>query len=136
MNSCDKNDTVQDVARRPRHRILVADDEELIRHLLAEILTGEGYDVVLAGDGEEAIKLLSSGAFDLIITDSNMPGVGGLEVVAAAKRIDPSCPVIVISGHPYTEGKMRLVSRPRVEHISKPFGVGLIRGRVAKLLES
>ena len=116
-------------------RILVVDDEELIRVLLDKILTDEGYDITLAVDGEEAIDLLGSHTFDLIITDCKMPGVGGLEVVATAKRVDPRCPVIVISGDPSSEGRMRLIGHPRIEFVPKPFGFELI-GKVAKLLET
>ena len=92
--------------------------------------------MTVAVNAEQAIDLLGSHTFDLIITDSNMPGVGGLGVVAEASRIDPQCPIIVISGHPSSEGDMRLVNHPRAEYVPKPFGVELIRRTVAQLLET
>lgn len=116
-------------------RILVVDDEESIRDLLESILTSEGYDVTLASSGEQAIDLLDADNFDLIITDCKMPGVGGLAVLAAAKRIDPFLPVILISGHPTSEDSARLIDHPRMVYIQKPFGVGLIQRTVAQLLE-
>ena len=117
------------------NRILVVDDEEPIRRLLAVILTTAGYHVTVASDGVQAIEYLESEAFDLIISDSNMPRLGGLEVVTAAKRIDPQCPVIVISGNPSAELRMRQIDHPRVEYLPKPFNVEEIRQRVTRLLE-
>ena len=116
-------------------RILVVDDEEPIRLLLAQILSNEGYDVTLASDGLEGIDYLESNGFDLVISDSNMPRAGGLQVVATAKRIDPQFPVLVISGNPSAELRMRLVGHPRVEYIPKPFDVEHLRQTVARLLE-
>ena len=115
-------------------RILIVDDEKSIRMLLAEILTDRGYGVVVAVDGRQAIDLLESCTFDLIITDCNMPGVSGLEVVAAAKRTDPWCPIVVTSGHPSSEGDMRLIGHPRAAYVQKPFDVQLIQRTAAKLL--
>ena len=118
---------------KPR-RLLVVDDEEPIRTLLGEEFTKEGYVVTTAVDGEQAIALLESQTFDLIITDCSMPGVGGLGLVAAAKRIDPQCPVIVMSGDLSPESKMALNSHPRIEFVAKPFSLELIRRTVARLL--
>ncbi len=83
--------------------ILVVDDEESIRDLLKLVLTGEGYSVVTGNDGEEGIEYLEAQRFDLVITDLVMPKVNGVEVLRAAKRIDPNYPVIVITGYPSAE---------------------------------
>ena len=91
--------------------------------------------MTVAAEGRQAIDLLKSHSFDLIITDCNMPGVGGLEVVTTAKRIDPRCPIIVISGHPSSEADVRLVGHPRATFVQKPFRVELIQQTAAKLIE-
>jgi|AP95_1055475.scaffolds.fasta_scaffold91769_2 CheY-like chemotaxis protein len=116
-------------------RVLVVDDEESIRILLSEILSDQGYSVVMAADGLTAIDLLGSHSFDLIITDCNMPGVGGLEAVKAAKQIDPRCPIMVISGHPSSEADLRLIGHPRPMYMQKPFSVQLIQQTATKLIE-
>ena len=103
--------------------------------MLAEILTSEGDEVSLA-NGAEAIAQLESNGFDLVISDSNMPSAGGLQVVAAAKRIDPQVPVLVISGNLSAESRMRLAGHPRVEYMPKPFEVVHLRQSVARLLEN
>ena len=88
-------------AQRPRAlRVLVIDDEEFIRSVLTEILQAEGYEVVGASGGEAAIERLRGEQFDLVITDLVMPGVGGMEVLRVAKRVDPGLPVVVMTGYP------------------------------------
>ena len=78
---------------------------------------------------------MESNGFDLVISDGNMPRAGGLQVVAAAKRIDPKFPVLVISGNPSAELRMRLAGHPRVDYIPKPFDVEHLKQTVARLLE-
>ncbi len=116
-------------------RILVVDDEESIRDLLRLVLTGEGYSVVTVNDGEEAIEHLEAQRFDLVITDLVMPVVNGVEVLRAAKRIDPNYPVIVITGYPSVETVTELVRLGAGDYLTKPFNVDVVRVTVAKLLE-
>jgi DNA-binding response OmpR family regulator len=80
-------------------RILMVDDEASIRLTLSAILTRAGYDVTSAGNGEEAVPLLEQQAFDLLLVDLKMPGMGGMQVVAAARQRQPDIAVIVLTGH-------------------------------------
>ena len=116
-------------------RILVVDDEESIRDLLRLVLTGQGYSVVTASGGEEAIEYLEAQPFDLVITDLVMPTVNGVEVLRAAKRIDPTYPVIVITGYPSVETVTELVRLGAGDYLTKPFNVDVVIVTVAKLLE-
>ena len=90
--------TAQEVA--PRHRVLIVDDEESTRLLLAHMLT-EDLDVEaqLAGTCEQALKLAGNYAYDAILLDLLMPGVGGLGVLAAIRAASPNAntPVIIVS---------------------------------------
>ena len=124
----------QEESRRPA-RILVVDDEESIRDLLRLVLTGEGYSVVTANDGEEAIEHLEAQRFNLVITDLVMPKVNGIEVLRAAKRLDPNYPVIVITGYPSVETVTELVRLGAGDYLTKPFNVDVVIVTVAKLLE-
>ena len=124
----------QEESRRPA-RILVVDDEESIRDLLRLVLTGEGYSVVTASGGEEAIGYLKAQQFDLVITDLVMPGVNGVEVLRVAKRIDPNYPVMVITGFPSVETVTQLVRLGVGDYLTKPFNIDAVRVTVAKLLE-
>ncbi len=116
-------------------RMLVVDDEESIRDLLRLVLTGEGYSVVTANGGEEAIEYLEAQRFDLLITDLVMPTVNGVEVLRAARRIDPNYPVIVITGYPSVETVTELVRLGAGDYLTKPFNVDAVVATVAKLLE-
>jgi CheY-like chemotaxis protein len=85
---------------KPRHRVLVADDEESTRLLLARLLSKElKVDVQLAGTCEQALKLAGNYAYDAILLDLLMPGIGGLGVLAAIRAASPNAatPVIVVS---------------------------------------
>ncbi len=81
-----------------RKRILVVDDSEEIRSLMAWLLAGEGYVVVEACDGEEALRRIQAEPFDVVVTDFQMPGLNGLEVMAHAREQDDRRPVIIVSG--------------------------------------
>ena len=116
-------------------RILVVDDEEVIRRLLTEVLAEEGYWVTTVSDGQQAIDLLERERFNLIITDMVMPGLSGIEVLRAAQRIDPLCPVIVLTGYPSVDSVRRLVRLGAADYIAKPFNVDVLKVTVAKLLE-
>src|SRR5262245_64889895 len=80
-------------------RILMVDDEASIRVTLGAILTRAGYEVTSAGDGQEAVQLLERQAFDLLLVDLKMPGMGGMQVVAAARQRQPDLAIIVLTGH-------------------------------------
>jgi CheY-like chemotaxis protein len=83
-------------------RILVVEDEVLLRYVLAEWLRGEGHEVVEAVSGDEAATVLSSiMTVDLVITDVQMPGsLNGLQLARNIRAAFPSLPVIVVSGQP------------------------------------
>ena len=81
--------------------ILVVEDEVMIRILIADVLRDEGYHVIEAASGDEALSVLASDQHvDLIITDVRMPGeIDGVELTVRSKRAHPSRPVIIVSGH-------------------------------------
>ena len=78
--------------------ILCVDDEEIPRMLRCLILVKQGYEVIKAGSGKEALQLLESKEFDLVLTDQMMPGMTGTELTKAVKAKRPNMPVIIISG--------------------------------------
>ena len=78
--------------------VLIADDEEAIRHLLEEWLKPLGHVVAGAANGTEAIKLLNHVHFDLVVTDMLMPEGGGVKLIEELKKIQPDASILVISG--------------------------------------
>jgi DNA-binding response OmpR family regulator len=80
-------------------RILLVDDEATIRLTLGILLKRNGYAISFAESGEAALRLIDEQEFDLLVVDLNMPGIGGMEVVAAARMYQPDLAIIVLTGH-------------------------------------
>jgi len=81
-----------------RKRVLIADDSESIRGLLVLLLQGWDVEVVTVTDGLQAGDRIAERAFDLVITDYQMPGIDGAELTRRIKRAQPSCTVIAVTG--------------------------------------
>ncbi len=81
-----------------RHVVLLVEDDEDNRELMAEVLAGAGYEVLTACTGADGVRLLSERAVDVVVTDVGMPGMGGLEVARATKAVAPAVPVVVVTG--------------------------------------
>ncbi|HEX9576754.1 MAG TPA: response regulator, partial [Myxococcales bacterium] len=79
--------------------ILIADDEESIRHVLTVLLSDCGYDVRAVADGEEALRELSARDYDALVTDVRMPKIDGLELVRSAQQTSPDTTIIVMSAY-------------------------------------
>lgn len=104
-------------------RILIADDEHNIRHILDFSLHVEGFDVISAQDGEEALALAASEQPDLIIMDVMMPGCGGIEACRQLKQ-DPrtrSIPVVLLTARSSREDREAGQAAGAVEYVTKPF---------------
>jgi two-component system response regulator PilR (NtrC family) len=104
-------------------RILVIDDEPDIRDLMDMLLSSAGYEVSTAEDGAGAIERAKREAFDLAVTDLRMPGMSGIDTMAALKRIDPNLPVIVLSGYVSDEAAQRASAEGAAHVMCKPVEV-------------
>src|SRR5262245_61804932 len=102
-------------------RILVVDDEETVAELCQEFLVGEGYDLRIARNGEEATRLLPLMCPDVVLTDINMPGLSGLEMMRFAKEADPEVCVIVLTGHASTATAIDALRQGAYDYVTKPF---------------
>jgi DNA-binding NtrC family response regulator len=80
-------------------KILIVDDEDMVRMLISDTLAENGYDVWEAKSAEDAINKVKETLFDLLITDIKMPGMGGLELLRYVKMSYPSIEVIIITGY-------------------------------------
>ena len=118
-------------------RVLVVDDDEGNRALLARRLQREGLQATVAASGEEALRLLTGGAFDLVLLDMVMPGLDGGQVLARLKA-DPTTaavPVIMISSLDQDESVARCIEAGAEDYIAKPFNLVFLRARIAACLE-
>jgi len=101
-------------------RVLVVEDEFLIRLTMAEVLGDEGFDVVEAEDGAQAIALLEHGGVDLLMTDVNLPGtVSGWVVADTARQSQADLPVVFLSGG--AQPPSGRTTSPRDSFVQKPY---------------
>ena len=101
-------------------RILVADDEDALRRVVARILSTRGLDVVQAKDGLEAVEALKQGGFDAVLTDLWMPGIGGIDVLRRVREFDLLVPVLIMSASPNVEAAVDALRFGATDFISKP----------------
>jgi two-component system, sensor histidine kinase and response regulator len=116
------------------HRILVVDDDPYICHLSAEVLIRQGYEVNAAADGAAAWEALNANHYDLLITDHNMPGLTGVELVKKLRSARMVLPVILVSGKLPTEELAQTPSLQLTAVLPKPFSIGELLETVKKVL--
>jgi two-component system response regulator PilR (NtrC family) len=102
------------------NRVLIADDEKGIRESLGQLLREEGYETVLAADGNEAIRAIDQMEIDLVITDIKMPGRDGLEVVARVREVSPQTLIIIITAYASIETAVAAIRQGAHDYIIKP----------------
>ena len=102
-------------------RILLVDDESGILDTLRILLRGNGYDVVAALSGREAIEMLPGASPDIVLTDIRMPGLTGLEVMAKAHEIDPETAVILMTAQASLQTAVQAVNEGAYYYLQKPF---------------
>ncbi len=102
-------------------RILVVDDEENLRHLLSEMLTHEGYEVVTACDGEEALARLTDESFDLVLSDVRMPRLDGWGFLGALSERNRPPVVIMMSAYGDRDTALNVMKLGAYDYVSKPF---------------
>jgi DNA-binding NtrC family response regulator len=117
-----------------KEKILIVDDEEIMRNFLLDVFMDEGYNLDQAADGEEALDKISKNRYKLIITDIRMPKVDGTEVLRKAKEVDPQVNVIVITGYASQLARQECQRLGATYYIAKPFQINQIRALVSKLV--
>ena len=119
-------------------RILIADDEESMRVLVARAIALDGHETVTAQDGAEALEILTDqdGAFDLLLTDIKMPVMDGIALALAAARDFPDVIILLMTG--FADQRERASGLNAIVHdvVTKPFSVADIRTAVADALAS
>ena len=118
-----------------KEHILVVDDEEAIRALLTDFLTREGYSVNSAENGIRALEALKKDTFDLVITDLQMPGMDGLELMNSLKEKYPDLVILVMTGYASLETTMEAIKNGAYDYITKPFKIEEMRVAVDNALE-
>ncbi|HEX4680415.1 MAG TPA: response regulator [Gaiellaceae bacterium] len=117
------------------NRILVIDDEDVIRMLVVEILESAGYDVTSAESAERALALLEKAEFDLVVSDVVMPGLSGLELLEAVRARHASLPVVLVTGAGTYDTLSQALTRGAAGLVTKPFAHSDLQSAVADALE-
>jgi len=110
-------------------KILVIDDETQITRVLRAALTAQGYDVRIANDPEEGLRIFADWPPDLVITDLMMPGISGVEVCRAIRAHDAT-PVLVLSVREHERSKVEALDAGADDYVTKPFGIEELLARV------
>ncbi|HEX2120678.1 MAG TPA: sigma-54 dependent transcriptional regulator [Thermoanaerobaculia bacterium] len=102
-------------------RILIVDDEEVLRDVLDAVLRREGFDIIAASSGEEALNVLDSEEVDLVILDVMLPGISGIDTMRAIRISNPHLPVIIITAFSSIDGAIDAMKQGAFHYIPKPF---------------
>jgi CheY-like chemotaxis protein len=114
--------------------VLLVEDDDDNRELMAEVLAVAGYTVHSVASGPEALRTLSERSVDVVVTDLGMPGMGGLEMARAAKAIAPAVPVVVVTGWAEREDVERARGREVDAVLLKPVDPESLTETVAESL--
>ncbi len=117
-------------------KILVVDDEHLIRWSLEQNLKKQGYEVQTAGNGEDALKMVREEQPDLVLLDIQLPGITGLEVLERIKELDDDVIVIMVTAHGGLETAVNAMRLGAFDYISKPFNLDEMAIVIRKALEN
>jgi len=117
-----------------KERILIVDDEKNIASSLKGILSDEGYDVSMTGDGMEALELIQKDPPDLILLDIWLPGMDGIEVLKTLKTYSPGVEVLIMSGHGTIDTAVKATKLGAQDFIEKPFSLDRITESIQNAL--
>jgi len=123
------------VVTRTRPRLLVIDDDQLMRKLLSRVLNGKGYETIVAQDGAHARELFSRDTFDLVLTDVHMPKVDGIAVLKQIRERDPDLPVILFTASPSAETAIGALQLRATAYLTKPIDPQRLIEEVEKALK-
>ncbi|HEY6867796.1 MAG TPA: ATP-binding protein [Candidatus Eisenbacteria bacterium] len=117
----ERGSTAPGGGREPIARVLVVDDEPPVVEVFREFLAAQGYELTVAASGEEAVKAIPTLRPDIILTDINLPGLSGLEVMRFAKSIDAEVAVIVVTGYASASTAIDALRQGAYDYVTKPF---------------
>jgi CheY-like chemotaxis protein/nitrogen-specific signal transduction histidine kinase len=115
-------------------RVLVVDDEPAVLDVFEDFLGAQGYLVSRVTSGEEAVRIIPQLRPDIILTDINLPGLSGLEVMRFAKTVDPEASVIVVTGHASASSAIEALRQGAFNYITKPFDLDQVHEVVERAI--
>ena len=122
-----------DILFKPK--ILVVDDEKVIREGCREVLALEGFEILLAENGEQGLEMIEKVHFDVVLLDLMMPGLSGFDVLSRVKALHPDTSIVVITGYATIEHSIEAMKNGAFDFIPKPFSPDQLRVVVSKAIE-
>ena len=119
-----------------RFRILVVDDELLIRDLLYDYFITQDWDIVVTEDGQKAVDYLRNQKFDIVLTDLKMPQMNGLQLTERIRELYPQLPVVIMTGYPSLDSALDALRFKVDDYIIKPFNINKLFQKIKKVAES
>lgn len=116
--------------------VLVIDDEDIVRTSCVRALSPEGFEVSVARNGAEGLKLLEQKQHDLVLTDLKMPDIDGIEVLRIIKEQWPAVEVIIITGYQTVDTAVKSIKLGAFDYIEKPFTPDALVTAVTKVFRS
>lgn len=116
-------------------RILLVEDDSFFREVFTDLLKVDGYSVEVAVSGEEALEMIRSGGYQLVVTDLVMRDVSGLDILSAVKRLDPATAVIMVTGHANVETAIYALKNGATDYLIKPINHDEFRHIVSHCME-
>jgi EAL domain-containing protein (putative c-di-GMP-specific phosphodiesterase class I) len=119
--------TTPETTSLPRPRILVVDDDETLARSYARMLTADGYEVEVRFDGESGVDAVRRTSFDVVLSDIDMPRLGGVALLERIRAHDLDLPVVLITGSPSVETAMAAVEHGALRYLAKPVDIKQLR---------
>lgn len=116
--------------------LLVVDDEPAVLKVTQRILERRGYRVTACHSAEEALALLEKGEFDVVLSDVQMPGMGGLGLLRAVRELEAELPVILVTGNPSPETESKALEHGAFQYLSKPVNQAVLDQVVSEAANS
>ena len=123
-------------ADRGAGRVLVVDDEASLVRLIGRVLSAAGYDVATASDGGGATELMKGASFDAVLSDIDMPRMGGIALFQAVRQRDLDVPVVLMTGNPDLKTAVQAVEHGALQYLIKPINMrdlGKVVARAVRL---
>ncbi len=117
--------------RAARPRVLVVDDDEVLVRSYARMLSAEGYEVEVQLDGESAVSAVKSAPYDVVLSDIDMPRLGGVALLERIRAYDLDIPVVLITGSPSLETAVAAVEHGALRYLTKPVEASKLRAVTA-----
>ena len=117
-------------------KIMIVDDERLVRWSISNGLRRDNHEVFCVQDAEQAVEKVKKNFFDLVITDFNMPGMNGAELLDHLKRLSPKTKIMMLTAYSAELSKQKAIELGACEYIEKPFMIDEIRSLVQSLVKN